>query len=119
MSCVDFLLLAWLLLLCISTARSSNNIVVVTGDKTNDLCNIIQDTYPNVTITQDIDRAIFDADNSASIFVLADGYPKNQVDLQDYHIMLVGKKGLSLFVEFPTKIPGSPQLKPQKLMTTV
>ncbi len=108
-----------LLFLSIVVHADFGKIIIVTNEPDNDLAKILVSSYPNVTILNDLDKAVFDSSNGSSLFILADDYPNTQVEIMDYHVMIMKKKNLSAFVEFPNVIPGRPDLTPGKLMTTV
>lgn len=100
------LLLALLSLFLVLTSWSQRSAVVFSGAVTNDLYTLLQKQGFQLLHQPDPEKAIQLASKGGSVFIVADQYPAQKVQLSETAQQLAKKKKLSVYIEYPSALAG-------------
>ncbi|WP_372936849.1 hypothetical protein, partial [Mariniphaga sediminis] len=76
------------------------------GVQDNDLVKILEEQKIKVELYSNVLNAAKSARRGEGVLILADNYPKSQVDVDEQLFQIIKEKELRAYIEFPSEIPG-------------
>uniref|UniRef100_UPI003561D5FB hypothetical protein n=1 Tax=Mariniphaga sediminis TaxID=1628158 RepID=UPI003561D5FB len=102
----SFFLLSGLFAVLLFSSCNEQKVLHIYGVQDNDLVKILEEQKIKVELYSNVLNAAKSARRGEGVLILADNYPKSQVDVDEQLFQIIEEKELRAYIEFPSGIPG-------------